>query len=105
MSTEIIDSPVKSTNEEKEAVKPPKMFDVFLLNDDYTTPDVVLETLDKVFDLTGSKAMRVMMKAHMEGMSFVAKYVKDIAESKVANAESISSAKGFPLRYEAKPED
>lgn len=105
MTTGIINPPVKATNKEKEAVKPPKMYDVFLLNDDYTTPDVVIETLDKVFDTRGTKAMRIMMKAHMEGMSFVAKLTKDIAESKVAQAIQLAEGKGFPLRYEAKSED
>lgn len=105
MPTDTIDSPVKSTKEQKEQVKPPKMYDVFLLNDDYTIPSVVLECLDRVFDTRGGKAMSIMMKAHTEGMSFVVKSTKDIAESKVDQAAKLAGSYGFPLRFEAKPED
>ena len=48
--------------------KPPPMYKVMILNDDYTPMDFVVLVLQKFFSLTREKATQIMLKVHREGM-------------------------------------
>ena len=50
----------------KSRTKPPSMFKVMLLNDDYTPMDFVVLVLQKFFLLSREKATQVMLKVHRE---------------------------------------
>ena len=43
---------------ERQAVKPPKMYKVLLLNDDYTTMEFVVEVLQRFFAMELERAMQ-----------------------------------------------
>ncbi|MCQ4051631.1 ATP-dependent Clp protease adaptor ClpS, partial [Klebsiella pneumoniae] len=47
---------------EKTRVKPPPLFKVMVLNDDYTPMDFVVGVLQKFFGMNREQATRVMLK-------------------------------------------
>jgi hypothetical protein len=53
---------------EKTRVKPPPLYKVLLLNDDYTPMDFVVVVLQTVFAMSREKATQVMLQVHREGM-------------------------------------
>jgi ATP-dependent Clp protease adaptor protein ClpS len=63
--------------------KPPPMFQVFLLNDDYTPMEFVVQVLQQFFGMSREKATQVMLKVHREGRGICGVYPRDIAATKV----------------------
>ena len=84
--------------ETKIKIKKPKMYKVFLLNDDYTTMDFVVEVLVSVFHKNPSEATRIMLDVHQEGKGIVGVYTYDIAASKIARVEALARKSGYPLK-------
>lgn len=85
---------------EKSKSKPPKLYKVILLNDDYTTMDFVIEVLQRFFSMTRERATQVMLKVHQEGSAVCGIYPKDIAETKVAQVTEFAKQHQHPLRCE-----
>ncbi len=79
-------------------VKEPDKFDVYMLNDDFTTMDFVVEVLRTVFYRNVADAEQIMLEIHNNGMALVGTYSYDIARSKVNMAEQMAREEGFPLR-------
>ena len=52
--------------------KPPPLYKVILLNDDYTPREFVVVVLKAVFRMTEEQSYRVMMTAHQLGACVVA---------------------------------
>jgi len=48
--------------------RPPPLYKVMLLNDDYTPMDFVIVVLQKYFGMDRERATRVMLQVHREGM-------------------------------------
>ena len=48
-------------------VKPPPMFQVVLLNDDFTPMEFVVSVLQKFFGMGREQATQVMLKVHRDG--------------------------------------
>lgn len=85
---------------ERSRVKPPKLYKVILLNDDYTTMDFVIQVLQTFFAMNRERATQVMLKVHQEGSAVCGVYPKDIAETKVAQVSEFAKQHGHPLRCE-----
>ena len=64
----------------------PRLYKVILLNDDFTLRAFVVTVLKKGFRLSEEQAHRVMLTAHRRGACVVAVFVRDIAESRAAEA-------------------
>ena len=77
--------------------KPP-MYDVIILNDDYTTMDFVVMILETIFNKNQDEAMQLMLHIHENGEAVVGTYIYDIAQSKAEKAMSLARAEGFPLQ-------
>ena len=82
----------------KSKVKPPPLFKVMLLNDDYTPMEFVVVVLQKFFALSREKATQVMLKVHREGMGVCGVYPKDIATTKVEQVVSYARNHQHPLQ-------
>src|SRR6267378_2033167 len=67
----------------KTKLKPPPLFKVILLNDDYTPMEFVVIVLQRFFSMTREKATQVMLKVHREGMGICGVYPRDVATTKV----------------------
>ena len=78
--------------------KPPPMFKVMILNDDYTPMDFVVVVLQKFFSLGREKAMQIMLKVHREGMGVCGVYSKDVAATNVDQVRSAAKQHQHPLQ-------
>jgi ATP-dependent Clp protease adaptor protein ClpS len=85
--------------EKKEArLKPPPMYEVALLNDDYTPMEFVVGVLQKFFGMGREKATQVMLKVHREGRGVCGIYPKDVATTKVEQVSGYSRQHQHPLQ-------
>ncbi|MBS1138335.1 MAG: clpS [Proteobacteria bacterium] len=82
---------------ERAKTKPPPLFKVLLLNDDYTPMDFVVLVLQKFFSLSREQATRIMLKVHREGVGVCGVYPKDIAASKVEQVSAYAREHQHPL--------
>jgi ATP-dependent Clp protease adaptor protein ClpS len=78
--------------------KPPPMYKVMILNDDYTPMDFVVIVLQKFFGLTREKATQIMLKVHREGMGVCGIYAKDVAATKVDQVRGYAKQHQHPLQ-------
>lgn len=82
---------------ERTRVKPPPLFKVLLLNDDFTPMDFVVVVLQKFFGMDRERATRVMLQVHREGMGLCGVFPKDIASTKVEQVVSFARQHQHPL--------
>jgi ATP-dependent Clp protease adaptor protein ClpS len=82
----------------KAATKRPRLWNVVLINDDYTTMEFVVRTLEEIFDKGPAEAYRIMMEVHTRGRGVCGAYTFEVAETKVAAVHDSARAEGFPLR-------
>ncbi len=82
----------------KSKVKPPPLFKVLLLNDDYTPMDFVVAVLQTIFSLSREQATQIMLKVHKEGMGVCGVFPKDIAATKVDQVMVFAKQHQHPLR-------
>ncbi len=83
---------------EKSKTRPPRLYKVLLLNDDYTTMEYVVEVLQTFFGMDHERATQVMLKVHQEGSAVCGIYPKDLAETKVAQVVAFARQHEHPLR-------
>lgn len=74
---------VKIKVEQKFEIKLPKNYQVLLHNNHATAFEVVMLSLQQIFNKRGHDATQIMMTAHNTGLAQVAIYPKDIAEQKI----------------------
>ena len=82
---------------EKSRVKPPPLFRVMLLNDDFTPMDFVVVVLEKFFGMNREQATVVMLKVHREGKGMCGLYPRDVAATKVEQVEAFARQHQHPL--------
>ena len=78
--------------------KPPKMYQVVLLNDDYTPMEFVVMVLQQYFKLGIETATQIMLKIHHEGRGVCGVYTKDVAATKVEVVLAAARRAGHPLQ-------
>ena len=88
----------KVETKETTELKEPKKYKVFLLNDDYTTMDFVVDVLCEVFHKTYEEAVNIMLTIHKQGKGLCGVYTYEIAETKVDQVHRLARAHEFPLR-------
>jgi ATP-dependent Clp protease adaptor protein ClpS len=77
--------------------KPPPMFKVLLLNDDYTPMDFVVDVLQQFFSMDLDKATQVMLHVHTRGRGVCGVFTREVAETKVAQVNEYSRMNQHPL--------
>jgi len=82
---------------EKDLTKPPPMYKVLLLNDDFTPMDFVVVVLEKFFGLSREQSTQVMLKVHREGRGACGVYPRDVAATKVEQVSAFSRRHQHPL--------
>lgn len=83
----------------------PRLHKVLLHNDDFTPRNFVVRVLQAVFRTTEDEAVRIMLTAHMKGMSVVAVFTREVAEQKATEATDMAKQEGFPLMFSTEPEE
>lgn len=87
---------VKERTDTKE--REPTLYQVVLLNDDYSTMDFVIRVLEEVFQKSPAEAYRIMMQVHVNGRGIAGIYPFEIAETKADKVASMAHEAGYPLR-------
>lgn len=90
--------------ETKIKVKKPKMYGVYMYNDDYTTMEFVIDILIRFFNKTPSEATKIMLDVHKRGIGLAGVYPYDIAITKVSQVHKEARENGFPLKLSLKEE-
>jgi ATP-dependent Clp protease adaptor protein ClpS len=96
MATRLRDGTVLESKKAK--LKPPPLFKVLLLNDDYTPMEFVVVVLQTFFGMGREKATQVMLKVHREGLGVCGVYPKDIATTKVEQVAAYARKHQHPLQ-------
>ena len=60
-------------------VQPPKMYQVVMLNDDYTPMEFVIAVLQELFSKDRETATQIMLKIHLDGRGICGVFPRDIA--------------------------
>ncbi len=84
--------------EGKTKLKPPPMYKILLLNDDFTPMEFVVEVLQKFFFMNQEQATKIMLKVHTEGIGVCGVYPSDIAMTKVGQVVEFAKSNQHPLR-------
>lgn len=82
----------------REKLKEPPKFAVVMLNDDFTPMDFVVLLLVNLFRKSQDEAEAIMLEVHKKGKGVAGVYTKDIAETKVMQANSIAQQHEHPFR-------
>ena len=88
----------QSDVQEEIEVLEPSLYSVFLLNDDFTTQDFVIQVLVQFFYKSESEASTIMLKVHSSGRGLCGTYTKDVAETKVYLVHQAAKENHFPLK-------
>ena len=83
--------------ESRPEVKQPPLYQVILLNDDYTPMEFVVDVLEKFFALGRSAATRIMLEVHTQGKGVCGTFTYEIAETKVAQVTGYARDHQHPL--------
>ena len=83
--------------EAKPRVKRPPLFQVVLLNDDFTPMEFVVDVLERIFSLDRTTATRVMLEVHTRGKGVCGVFTHEIAETKVAQVMTYARQHQHPL--------
>jgi ATP-dependent Clp protease adaptor protein ClpS len=76
----------------------PTLYNVVLLNDDYTPMQFVVDVLENIFQRSPAEAYRVMMQVHLNGRGIAGVYPWEVAETKVDTLLSQARESGHPLQ-------
>lgn len=82
----------------KDKQQSPSLYQVVLLNDDYSTMEFVVHVLETVFQKSPTEAYGTMMQVHLQGRGVAGVYPWEIAETKADTVTVMARAAGFPLR-------
>ena len=81
----------------------PRLFEVVLLNDDYTTMEFVIDVLMRFFRKNYTEAENIMWQVHEKGSGVCGIYPYEIAESKVNQVIEYARSHDFPLLCVLRP--
>ncbi len=83
--------------EVKPRLKPPPLYKVVLLNDDYTPMEFVVEVLQAFFYMDRTRATQIMLHVHTRGKGICGVFTYEIAETKAAQVNDYSRKHQHPL--------
>ena len=78
--------------------KPPQLYQVVMLNDDYTPMEFVVMMLQEYFQRDPDTATLIMLKIHHEGRGVCGVYTQDVAATKVELVLAAARRDGHPLQ-------
>ena len=96
MATKHVDNPVLQAKKSK--LKPPRLFKVLLLNDDFTPMEFVVMILQEFFSKSREQATQIMLKVHREGVGVCGVFPKDVANTKVEQVLAFARQNQHPLQ-------
>ena len=91
------------TLEDEPQLKEPPLFQVVLLNDDFTPMEFVVYAVQKVFGYEHERATQIMLSVHTKGKGVCGIFPKEIAEMKCAEMNNLAQINEHPLLTEIEP--
>lgn len=86
------------------SVQPPQMYQVVMLNDDYTPMEfVVVVRCRNFFGKDRETATQIMLKIHLDGKGVCGVYSRDVAATKVDQVMEAANKAGHPLQCVSEP--
>ena len=85
--------------------KPPRMYQVVMLNDDYTPMEFVVVVIQDYFSKDIETATQIMLKIHLDGKAVCGIYSRDVAATKVDQVLEAATKAGHPLQCVCEPTD
>jgi ATP-dependent Clp protease adaptor protein ClpS len=83
--------------------KPPQMYQVVMLNDDYTPMEFVVVVIQEFFNKDRETATQIMLKIHLDGKAICGIYSRDVAATKVEQVQEAARQAGHPLQCVSEP--
>jgi ATP-dependent Clp protease adaptor protein ClpS len=83
---------------EETSLRYPKKYKVYLLNDDYTSMEFVIDILMNIFHKSYQEAETIMLEVHKNERGLCGVYTHEIAETKVMQVIRKAKDNGFPLK-------
>ena len=83
----------------KPKTKKPSMYNVLLMNDDYTPMEFVVMVLEKIFNKKQEEATQIMLHVHKNGIGVCGTFTYEVAESKCKSV--MDMAKKMNILYNA----
>ena len=84
-------------------VGPPQMYQVVMLNDDYTPMEFVVLVLQEFFNKDREAATQIMLKIHLDGKGVCGVFTRDVAATKVDQVLDAANQAGHPLQCVSEP--
>ena len=97
MSQETVHKETLSIKETTPKRKRPSLYQVVLINDDYTSMEFVVHILQLFFSMARERAVQIMLTVHHSGKGVCGTYTREIAETKVALVNEYSRKNEHPL--------
>jgi ATP-dependent Clp protease adaptor protein ClpS len=85
--------------------EPPRMYQVLMLNDDFTPMEFVVVVLQEFFQKDREAATQIMLKIHLDGKGVCGVFSKDVAATKVQLVQDAARKAGHPLQCVSEPAD
>ena len=82
----------------KPKTKKPSMYNVLLLNDDYTPMEFVVMVLEKIFNKKQEEATQIMLHVHKNGIGVCVTFTYEVAESKCKSVMDMAKKNEHPLQ-------
>lgn len=83
---------------ERAKIERPRLWEVVLHNDDYTTQEFVVFVLMKFFAHKAEDAQRIMLHVHTKGSGIAGVYTHDVAETKASQVIQAARENEMPLQ-------
>jgi len=84
-------------------VQPPQLYQVVMLNDDYTPMEFVVAVLQEYFGKDRETATQIMLRVHLDGRGVCGIYTHDVANTKVVQVGEAAHQAGHPLQCVYEP--
>ncbi len=86
-----------AVEEARPKLKQPPLYQVVLINDDFTPMEFVVDILESIFGMERTRATQVMLEVHTKGKGVCGVFNYEIAETKVAQVMGIAKQHQHPL--------
>jgi len=97
MTMPMVETSTTELETDTSKVKFPSLYQVVILNDDYTPMEFVVDALCTVFHMNEKTATNVMLQVHYQGKGICGYYTRDVAETKAAQVIELARRSGHPL--------
>lgn len=87
----------------KPKTTPPKLYQVILLNDDFTPMEFVVIVLKRFFQINEIRATAIMLSVHHSGRGICGVYTQDVASTKVTQVIQFARENHYPLNCIKEP--